>query len=74
MLPVALSKVLGISISEVMDRYFDGSDEAERVRHIEDALDRKCTTEEGESWLVGEARRRSLILERVHQGRDDDLF
>jgi hypothetical protein len=74
MLPVALSEVLGISISEVMDCYFDGLDKAERVRRIEDALDRKCTTEEGESWIVGEARRRSLILEQVYQSRDDDSF
>jgi hypothetical protein len=30
-LPAALSETLGISLSEVMDRYFNGSDEAERV-------------------------------------------
>jgi hypothetical protein len=29
MLPTALSKVLGISLSEVMERYFDGSGEDE---------------------------------------------
>jgi hypothetical protein len=39
MLPVALSEVLGISLSEVMERYFDGSDEEEQVRWIEDVLD-----------------------------------
>jgi hypothetical protein len=27
--------------------------------------------EEGEEWLAMEARRRSAILERVHQGVDD---
>jgi hypothetical protein len=74
MLPVALSEALGISLSEVMDRYFNGSDEAERVCLIEDALDRRRSEEEGEEWLAGEACRRSAMLERVHQGRDDDPF
>jgi hypothetical protein len=63
MLPIALSKVLGISLSEVMERYFDGSDEGERVRRIED-----------EDWLAGEARRRSVVLEQAHLSREDDLF
>jgi hypothetical protein len=57
-----------------MDRYFNGSNEVERVCLIEDALDRRRSEEEGEEWLVGEARRRSAMLERVHQGRDDDSF
>jgi hypothetical protein len=74
MLPIALSKVLGISLSEVLERYFDGSNEDDRVRRIEDAVDRKRSEEEGEEWLAGEARRRSLILERVHQNREDDSF
>jgi hypothetical protein len=47
MLPAALSEALGISLSEVMDHYFNGSDEAERVRLIEDALDRRRSEEEG---------------------------
>jgi hypothetical protein len=54
-----------------MERYFDGSGENERVHRIEDALDRKRSEEEGEEWLAGEARGRSAILERVHQGVDD---
>jgi hypothetical protein len=74
MLPIALSKVLGISLSEVMERYFDGSSEDERVHHIEDAVDRKRSEEEGEEWLAGEAHRRSKIFERAHQNRDDDSF
>jgi hypothetical protein len=57
-----------------MDCYFNGSTEAERVRLIEDALDRRRSEEEGEEWLAGEAHRRSAMLERVHQGRDDDSF
>jgi hypothetical protein len=74
MLPIALSEVLGISLSEVLERYFDGSNEDERVRRIEDAVDRKRSEEEGEEWLVGEARRRSKVFERAHQNRDDDSF
>jgi hypothetical protein len=74
MLPVALSEVLGISLSEVMERYFDGLSEDERVCQIEDTVDRKRSEEEGEEWLAGEARRRSRILERAHQSRDDDSF
>jgi hypothetical protein len=74
MLPVALSEVLGISLSEVMVWYFNGSSEDERARQIGDAIDRKRLKEEGEEWLAGEARRRSAILEWVHQNRDDDSF
>jgi hypothetical protein len=74
MFPVALSEVLGISLSEVMEQYFDGSGEDERVHRIGEALDRKRSDEEGEEWLVGEARRRSMIIERVHQNKDDDSF
>jgi hypothetical protein len=74
MLPATLSEALGIGLFEVMARYFNGSDEAERVRLIEDALDRRRSEEEGEKWLAREARRRSAMLEWVHQGRDDDLF
>jgi hypothetical protein len=74
MLPIALSEVLGISLLEVMHRYFNGSSEDERVRRIEDAVDRKRSEEEGEEWLAGEAHRRSRIFEQAHQSRDDDSF
>jgi hypothetical protein len=74
MLPIALSEVLGISLSGVMERYFDGSTEDERVHRIEDAVDWKRSEEEGEEWLAGEARRRSKVFERSHQNRDDDSF
>jgi hypothetical protein len=74
MLPIALSEVLGISLSKVLERYFDGSSEDERVRRIEDAVDRKRLEEEGEEWLVREAHRRSKVFERAHQNRDDDSF
>jgi hypothetical protein len=74
MLPAALSEVLGISLSAVMERYFDGSGEDDQVHCIEDAVDRRRSEEEGEEWLAGEAHRRSKIFERVHQDRDDDSF
>jgi hypothetical protein len=74
MLPIALSEVLGISLLEVMEHYFNRSGEDERVCQIEDTLDKKRSEEEGEEWLAGEAHRRSAILERVHQSRDDDSF
>jgi hypothetical protein len=45
MLPTALSEALGIRLSEVMERYFNGSDDAERVRMIENALDRRRVIE-----------------------------
>jgi hypothetical protein len=48
MLPTALSEALGISLADVMSRYFDGSEESERVRRIEEALDRRREFEEGE--------------------------
>jgi hypothetical protein len=74
MLPIALNEVLGISLSEVMVHYFDGSSDDERVCRIEDALDWRRSEEEGEEWLVGEARRRSAIHERVYQNREDGSF
>jgi hypothetical protein len=74
MLPEVLSDALGISLSEVLARYYIISDLGERGRIIGEAIDRRRSEEEGEEWLAGEARRRSMILERVHQGRDDDSF
>jgi hypothetical protein len=70
MLPTALSEALGISLSEVLDRYYNGLDEVERVHLIGDALDRKRMEEEGEEWLAEEAWRRLIELECIHQGRD----
>jgi hypothetical protein len=74
MLPTALSEVLSISLSEVMEHYFDGSGEDERVRQIEDAMERKRSDTEGEDWLAREARRRSMVFEWVHRNREDDSF
>jgi hypothetical protein len=74
MLPAALSEVLGISLSDVMVRYFDGSEELERVRRIEEALDRRREFEEGEEWLAQQSRQTDTMLERIHRGQDDASF
>jgi hypothetical protein len=37
-------------------------------------MERKRSDKEGEDWLAGEARRRSMVLERVHRNREDDSF
>jgi hypothetical protein len=74
MLPSALSEALGISLSDVMIRYFNGSEELERVRRIEEVLDRRREFEEGEEWLAQQSCRTSIMLERIHQGQDDTSF
>jgi hypothetical protein len=74
MLPAALSEALGISLADVMMRYFDGSEESERVRRIEEALDRRRELEEGEEWLARERNRTDNMLEWIHRGQDDDSF
>jgi hypothetical protein len=74
MLPAALSEVLSISLSDVMVRYFDGSEESERVRCIEEALDWRREFEEGEEWLAQQSHRMSIMLERIHRGQDDASF
>jgi hypothetical protein len=74
MLPAALSEALGISLADVMNRYFDGSEKSERVRRIEEALDRRREFEEGEEWLAHESCKTDLMLEQIHQGQDDVLF
>jgi hypothetical protein len=74
MLPAALSEALGISLSDVMMRYFDGSEESERVRRIEEALDRRREFEEGEEWLARQSRNTDIMLERIHRGQDDASF
>jgi hypothetical protein len=71
MLPEALSDALGITLSEVLDRYHSVSDLVERGRLIGEAMDRKRTEEEGEEWLAEEARTRDVVAELVHWGGDD---
>jgi hypothetical protein len=70
MLPEALSDALGITLSEVLDRYYSVSDLAERGRLIE-ALIRRRTAAEGEEWLEAESRRMAAVAEMVHRGGND---
>jgi hypothetical protein len=74
MLPTALSEALGISLSAVMDRYFNGSEDSERVRQIEEVLERRKMFEEGEEWLAQASRNTDILLEQIHRGQDDNLF
>jgi hypothetical protein len=74
MLPAVLSEALGISLSDVMVRYFDGLEELERVQCIEEALDRRREFEEGEEWLARQSHRTNTMLERIHRGQDDVSF
>jgi hypothetical protein len=74
MLPTALSEALGISLADVMSWYFDGSEELERVRRIERALDKRREFEEGEEWLAQESRKTDAMLEQIHWGQDDVSF
>jgi hypothetical protein len=71
MLPEELSEVLGVSLSEVLARYYSGLDISERGHLIGDTLDRKQLEEEGEEWLAEEARKRDIVAELVHRGGDD---
>jgi hypothetical protein len=73
-LPEAVSEALGISLSEVLYLYFGELDDDIRDRMVWDAIDRRRDQEEGDEWVVGEARRRSMILERIHRNREDDSF
>jgi hypothetical protein len=74
MLPTALSEALGISLLAVMDRYFNGSEDLERVHQIEEALERRMAFEEGEEWLAQASHNTDILLERVYRGQDDDSF
>jgi hypothetical protein len=58
MLPEAVSEVLGISLSEVLDLCFGELDEVRRGRLIGDAIDRRIMGEQDREWLEREARRR----------------
>jgi hypothetical protein len=74
MLPMALSEPLGISLADVMMRYFDGSEESIRVRRIEEVLDRQRELEEGDEWLARESHKTNAMLEQIHRGQDDTSF
>jgi hypothetical protein len=73
---LALSEVLGISLSEVMERYFGkvASSDEEVDRNVED-VDRMVVQAEGEAWVEEEQRRLSEEMDRTHRGEGvDDEF
>jgi hypothetical protein len=72
MLPIALSEVLGISLSEVMKKYFEGASSADEVDiWISEDVDRRIDNGEDELWLAKESRRLEDQMEHDHQGEDD---
>jgi hypothetical protein len=73
MLPMALSEVLGISLSDVMRKYFDIDDEDEIACRIADDINKRVTEGEGELWLAEEGRHLERDMELDHQ-RGDDTF
>jgi hypothetical protein len=73
MLLEAISKALGIDLSEVQSLYFGELDDIRRGHLIGEAMDRRRTAEEGKEWLAEEAHRRDIEAELVHRGREDEL-
>jgi hypothetical protein len=72
MLLVALSEVLGISLSEVMKKYFEGASSADEVAvRISEDIDRRIDNEEGEIWLANEQCKLKECMDRDHEGGDD---
>jgi hypothetical protein len=71
MLPIALSEVLGISLSDVMKKYFDGASEEEVARRIANDIDKRVTDGEGELWLANKNCWLDAQMELDHQGGDD---
>jgi hypothetical protein len=71
MLPVALSEALGVSLSEVLDHYYNESDEVKRGCLIWNTLDRKGMGERDQEWLDGESQHREEIEVSSHRWEDD---
>jgi hypothetical protein len=72
MLPIALSEVLGISLSEVMAKYFEGAHSTDEVAvRISDDINRRIDNEGGEVWLANEQCKLTDQMESDHQGGDD---
>jgi hypothetical protein len=72
MLPEAISKALGISLSEVLDLYFGGINEERRDRLVWDAIDRRRMEVEDCQWLEGESRR--WDHEELYRGEPNDTY
>jgi hypothetical protein len=76
MLPIALSEVLGISLLEVMARYFDGVNSSDEMAiRVAKDVDRMVTENEGKVWLASEQHKIQERLDLEHQGAGvDDTF
>jgi hypothetical protein len=72
MLPEAVSEVLGISLSEVLDLYFGELDEVRRGCLIGDALDRRMLGQWDREWLEEESRRRDAA--EISSYQEDNNF
>jgi hypothetical protein len=72
MLPEAVSEVLGISLSEVLDLYFGELDNVWRGRLIGDAIDRRMLGERDQEWVERESRKRDAV-EVVSYHEDNEL-
>jgi hypothetical protein len=75
-LPLALSAVLGITLSEVMERYFEGADSSDgATSQIVKDTDRLVVQKDGEEWLGREQRRIEDEMDCDHRGEGvDDAF
>jgi hypothetical protein len=70
---MALSEVLRISLSEVMEKYFRGANSSDDLssRVVKD-VDRMVLDDEGKTWLAKEQLRIEGELEREHRGEGVD--
>jgi hypothetical protein len=73
MLPATLSKALGISLLDVLDYYYNESDEVKRGHLIEEALDRKRMGDRDQEWMDRESKRLEEI-EVSLQYQEDDTY
>jgi hypothetical protein len=73
---MALSEVLEISLSEVMEKYFGGVDSTDEVAdRVAEDVDWIVLEDEGKAWLAREQHRLEEEVEREHRGEGvDDAF
>jgi hypothetical protein len=71
MLPEAISEVLGISLSKVLNLYFGELDDIEQGRLIGNTIDWRRMGEEDQVWLDEESQRREVVAELIHCRGDD---
>jgi hypothetical protein len=72
MLPEAISEVLGISLSKVLNLYFGELDEVERGHLIGNAIGRRRMGGRDQEWLDEESWRREAVA--ISSYREDSVF